>query len=212
MSAFKKFGGVIPYGLGDDLSSYLTGHIHQLYTPQPLPPPEESCIPLGGIIPYGLGHTATSYIIGHIHELYICSSSGPPQPPSTRGSGGGSRPYAPGEIQTFYKPVHTKYLVPWKSTTIRNKIVKIKVIFADVEKENQYIVPQSNNIVIRPTVMVQKNAPTIKALWNNSPYRAWAKPIQMAIVAAPQQFVVIKSVSITPIPISITATVLNKKK
>ena len=141
--------GIVTFGLGGDQSNLILGNILNLgffkvevgvgspIGGSPFPGPGGSPIiggsPIGGSPPY------VPPVI-------------PPIPP-IGGGGGGSRPFAPGEIQTFYKPVEDSLYKPGE----KKYPVTIKITFRGKVTEKYYLVgPKRGDIIITVLNLVNK--------------------------------------------------------
>lgn len=127
--------------------------------------------PAGRIITNGLGGNAGDGLVittqFHLYPLPIVVT--------VVGTGGGSRPLAPGEINTFYKPVQSHmlpqgmpdYLIP-KDFRADGKIVKISVQLRDKTVEKEYVVhPKTGDILVKILNLLQKSKDSVSVLVKN---------------------------------------------
>lgn len=103
-----------------------------------------SAFPAGVLLTNGLGADGASgaLITARKWSIFGCDATITLQPTS---SGGGSRPFAPGEIQTFYKPVTTlsdnKFdsYIPTNIEAKQKNVIIVKVNIGDIKNEKEFV-------------------------------------------------------------------------
>lgn len=102
-----------------------------------------SSFPAGVLITNGLGANASSgaLITAAKWNLFGCDATITIQ---TTSSGGGSRPFAPGEIQNFYKPVALNdvtepFYIPTNIESKQKNVVIVKIKIGNIENEKEFI-------------------------------------------------------------------------
>ena len=102
-----------------------------------------------GIITLGLGGDHSNMITGNIFNLGFFKVEVVVVPPTPGGQGGGSIPFLPGEIKDFYRPVDTKWQVPYIYPKDRRIPVTIRITFMNKTTEKHYMVnPKRGDIII----------------------------------------------------------------
>jgi len=113
-----------------------------------------SDFPMGVLITGGLGADAASgaLITAAKWTLFSCDATITILDTS---SGGGSRPFAPGEIQNFYKPVQQydpnlpDYIPVDLETRLKNKVI-VKFKFNDIENEKEFVLsPKPYKLLVK---------------------------------------------------------------
>ncbi len=82
-------------------------------------------------------------------------------PPPVMPAGGGSRVFAPGEIQNFYKPVEQPYVIPLDKEkdyfNNNSQHVKIMIKIGKIKTEREYVIPKNKTKYIIKILKVINN-------------------------------------------------------
>lgn len=99
-----------------------------------------SLFPSGVLITNGMGANPSALITAAKWNLFGCNAT-----ISLRQVDGGSRPYAPGEIQNFYKPVtqlhnsDNNHYIPYNINLHDKNIVKVNIVINGKTNEKEFV-------------------------------------------------------------------------